>query len=292
MSFIFSYYAIMSMTRVGKDLSEIDLSWVCGSVFGEVTYEPGGRFGWRVQPNLQLVILDEGSVSITTGSRTLALKPGQVACQWPGEKELYEFDRQQTSRHRWIDLHPRPGSSFDLASLRSRIPAVAEETGQMRNIFAAAMTPSAPAASCQSATTALATAYWLSFSGHSLQGVSPNPAPLPSPLLSLQSVIADRFDQPLCLDDLADAASVTPSHLGRLCRKHLNTTPMRLLWDHRTRQGIQLLRQTGLGIAEIAYRVGFSSAFHFSRLVKNEAGHSPRAIRQQAWASSADSSFT
>lgn len=107
--------------------------------------------------------------------------------------------------------------------------------------------------------------------------------PLTPPLRDMQQLILEHYDQPLTLDDLAKAASVTPSHLVRLCRKQLATTPMRLLWGTRTDMGIDLLKQTGLNISEIAYRVGFANAFHFSRAVKAKTGLPPRDVRRDAW---------
>jgi AraC-like DNA-binding protein len=40
-----------------------------------------------------------------------------------------------------------------------------------------------------------------------------------------------------------------------------------------------------LTVAEIADRCGFQSPFHFSRLVNQLHGCSPRAVRSRAWAS-------
>jgi AraC-like DNA-binding protein len=51
----------------------------------------------------------------------------------------------------------------------------------------------------------------------------------------------------------------------------------------RTERGIQMLVETGLTVAEIAYRCGFQSPFHFSRLATRLQGISPREIRRRAW---------
>ncbi len=87
----------------------------------------------------------------------------------------------------------------------------------------------------------------------------------------------------LTLDMIAIAAAVSPAHLIRLFRQQLNTTPMAYLWERRVTQGIELLRQTGLGVGEIANRCGFRTSYHFSRRVRQAAGLSPLEVRQQAW---------
>jgi AraC-like DNA-binding protein len=58
---------------------------------------------------------------------------------------------------------------------------------------------------------------------------------------------------------------------------------MQQLWNVRLREGCRLLRQTGLSIAEVAYRVGFQTPYHFSRHVRQHAGMPPRAYRQSHW---------
>ena len=76
---------------------------------------------------------------------------------------------------------------------------------------------------------------------------------------------------------------VTPQHLTRLFRRHIQTTPMRYLWQRRTRHGVELLGGTGLSITEIADRIGFQSPFHFSRLVLRYYHDSPRRLRERLW---------
>ena len=74
-----------------------------------------------------------------------------------------------------------------------------------------------------------------------------------------------------------------PPHLIRLFRSHLNATPMRLLWHKRVERGAELLRDTELSVSQIAYQLGFSTPFHFSRLVKEHFGCSSTMWRKQQW---------
>ncbi|MCS7062178.1 MAG: helix-turn-helix transcriptional regulator, partial [Anaerolineae bacterium] len=76
---------------------------------------------------------------------------------------------------------------------------------------------------------------------------------------------------------------ISAPHLIRLFRRHTGTTPARYWWQLRLERGVELLRETGLSITEIAQRTGFRSSFHFSRLVKQRYRLSPRALRKQAW---------
>jgi AraC-like DNA-binding protein len=107
--------------------------------------------------------------------------------------------------------------------------------------------------------------------------------PAPEPVRRARRYIAEHFEQPLDLAAIASAAGVSENHVVRLFRRHLGQTPIRYLWRLRVERGVELLRDTGLSISEVAYRVGFSTPFHFSRLVKQQTGHAPKALRQRFW---------
>ena len=89
--------------------------------------------------------------------------------------------------------------------------------------------------------------------------------------------------EPDALARAARAAAVTPQHLIRLFRTHYDTTPGRYLWSLRVERGAGLLTASGLTVAEIADRCGFKNPFHFSRLLRQKQGLSPRQLRQRAW---------
>ena len=92
-----------------------------------------------------------------------------------------------------------------------------------------------------------------------------------------------RLSEELSVGELARNGGISPAHLIRLFKSDLGITPSRYLWDRRTRQGARLLQETGLTVAEIAYRCGFQTPFHFSRLVKKTFGCSPRELRNRTW---------
>jgi len=82
---------------------------------------------------------------------------------------------------------------------------------------------------------------------------------------------------------LAKAAGVSPAQLVKLFKRHLGTTPLRYVWETRTRRGAQLLRETGLTVGEVAFRCGFHTPFHFSRWMKQLYGVSPKEFRLREW---------
>ncbi|MEM7625945.1 MAG: AraC family transcriptional regulator [Planctomycetota bacterium] len=237
--------------------------------------------------DFQLVMIDRGSVRITSDGVEQYVGPGEVVCQWPGGREFYRFDPDLNSSHRWVALHYEESTDVRewFAAARHRAPRVRRESPLMRSLFDTAfgLTPVNDPAIANTRTH-LAMAYLSAYLGEKHEAASSTGTPLPAALTAMQEAIAQRHTEPLTLDDLAEAGSVSTNHLVRLCRMHLDTTPMRLLWDVRVERGFELLLHTALTIGEIAYRVGFATPFHFSRLFKAKYGRSPRDYRRDEWA--------
>jgi transcriptional regulator GlxA family with amidase domain len=105
----------------------------------------------------------------------------------------------------------------------------------------------------------------------------------PEPLAKALACVERRFAEPWTVASLAREVHVSPNHLIRLFRTHMGETPAARLWSARVRHGVELLRDTGLGVKEIAHRCGFKTPFHFSRRVAKLHGAPPRELRRNAW---------
>ena len=88
-------------------------------------------------------------------------------------------------------------------------------------------------------------------------------------------------DPNLDLDQLADAAQVSPSSLGRAFRDVLNLTPWRYVMRRRIERSQQLLADTDRSLAEIALDTGFYDQAHFSRTFKRFTGTTPGIFREE-----------
>lgn len=111
-----------------------------------------------------------------------------------------------------------------------------------------------------------------------------NPDTIAETLLGKQEqFIWKHYAQHLSLHDIARAVSVPRQHLLKVCRIHGKPTPMSQLYAVRLEIAADLLRQTGLSIADIAEKCGFQNAFHFSRKFKEAFGLSPTIWRKQLW---------
>ena len=89
-------------------------------------------------------------------------------------------------------------------------------------------------------------------------------------------------DPNLDLDQLADAAHVSPSSLGRAFRDVLDTTPWRYVMRRRIDHAKRLLVDTDCSLTDIALDAGFYDQAHFSRTFKRFTGTTPGTFREES----------
>ncbi len=249
-----------------------------GIVFGDAHYDAGGACGPRVQSDIQLVVLVEGSAQVWVDGEARSIPAGHAALMRPGHLEHFLFSPTHPTRHTWLSLAPALLPA-DLQAALGGAPPVQSTGSRLDSLIELGL--NAPEESTGYLASLGIAALWAYVSDAEQRSGRQRTHP---GLRAAQRLIEERMDQDLDVGKLAEAACVTPQHLIRLFRQHLGTTPSRYLWQTRTRRGVDLLRETGLSVSEIADRVGFSSPFHFSRLVRQAFGASPRELRARSWA--------
>lgn len=259
------------------------------ATFGEVGYPPGGRCGPRVQPDVQLVMLHRGSCRIDVGDETRVLKPTMMAVQLPGMRELFRFDPRRPSHHTWIAMRYERVPTGLCGLLADRVSSVLTIPPGFMKVHRAGQDwgrTSRPIAITARSHLAVA-ALMMVIESAGVRALEDSTAdatrPVHPALQAAIQLIEERYAEPLELEDLAEAAHVTPAHLIRLCREALSETPIRRLWRVRTERALELLAASGLSVAEIADRCGFKNPPHLARLVRQQVGRSPREYRAERW---------
>jgi AraC-like DNA-binding protein len=107
---------------------------------------------------------------------------------------------------------------------------------------------------------------------------APRPA---SRLAALRAQVEAAPGQAWQLEAMARAAGVGVSRLHALFREELDTSPHAWLLAHRLACAREWLASTGLPIAEIALRAGFSEQSALTRAMRKASGMTPAAYRRQ-----------
>jgi AraC family transcriptional regulator len=88
-----------------------------------------------------------------------------------------------------------------------------------------------------------------------------------------------HLSEDLPIEQLAQAAFLSPFHFSRLFRKLTGTSPHSYLAQLRTAEARRLLSESDLSITEIAMRVGYASSSHFSKAFRKSTGVTPTNYR-------------
>jgi AraC family transcriptional regulator len=94
-------------------------------------------------------------------------------------------------------------------------------------------------------------------------------------LETAETFLADSFDQPIAVADLARAAGVHPVHLARGYRRWLGAAPGERLRTRRLERAADLLMRGRASIGEIALAAGFCDQSHLNRQFRQAYGVTP-----------------
>jgi AraC-like DNA-binding protein len=101
-------------------------------------------------------------------------------------------------------------------------------------------------------------------------------------LSSLVKYLRSHLDQPLSLQVAAKAVHLSPTHLAHVIKNETGRTFLDLLTERRMERAKELLAHSGLPLADVARRSGFSDLPHFSRRFKQLTGMAPGGFRRAA----------
>lgn len=250
--------------------------------YGEVVYPPGRTLGPRTQSFFQLVFLLRGQCRIRIDEKEYLIDPGNAFLLIPGRDEFFAFDPQKPTEHTWLHFQWR-GEPPELPGGMPVLPFVVALTPRMTSLMRLGIDsqrPENPQESCLLCH--LAECIWLEFLAQRPDDFAATP-PLHPAVGRVQDYIDIHWREELTLGALARHGHVTPRHLIRLFRQHLDQTPIQYLWNLRLTRAIGLLQSSGLRIGEIADQTGFQSPAHFARAIKEKTGLTPRALRDRHW---------
>lgn len=98
----------------------------------------------------------------------------------------------------------------------------------------------------------------------------------------LVSTLEQRYAEPWTLQSLAEFAHLSRTNFLKMFRQATGQSPIGFLISLRIEAAKRLLRQTELGMMEIAHETGFGDSNYFARKFREATGSSPREFRQRA----------
>jgi AraC-like DNA-binding protein len=248
---------------------------------GVATYPPGATFGPRRIRDFEFVWIIEGDASYTRDDVQFDAPEGSIILCRPGGVDAFAWDTQRKTQHGFFH--------FDVASIPRDWPAVKDwpivaprAAGDLLEpLFQHVLSWADRGDQAMIVQTmSLMLRIWTTGQRSSVAVPSEAPPdPVERAMASLYETLEADPASEIALDDLADAACVTPEHLCRLFKKSIGSSPMECVRLARLDRAAVLLARSNFSVGQIAEMCGFASQFHFARRFKQAFGKSPTAVR-------------
>ena len=96
-----------------------------------------------------------------------------------------------------------------------------------------------------------------------------------------KELVAEHYTRTHRVADYAAMMHISPKYLTEVTREILGTTPKSIIQEQLVIQARRELKFSNDSIKEIACKLGFSEAFHFSKFFKQQVGSALSAYRKQ-----------
>jgi AraC-like DNA-binding protein len=251
---------------------------------GIAGYPPGAAFGPRLLYDFEFIWVIKGSAKVELDQHRFEAPAGAVLLGRPGMTQRFDCDSRTRSIHAFLHF------SFDYSTPDwpplNQWPVVRQIAGEdiVRPLFryVIGLAQGASGNSPQLLESAVTLMLQSFLSGRTAIVSEPQedlPSAVQKTLAAIRRALAQTPPSPLTLQHLAHAAHVTPEHLCRLFRRHLNMGPLECVGLARLERAASLLVRTNLPIRQIAEATGFASPYHFSNKFRKVQGYSPRDYR-------------
>ena len=107
----------------------------------------------------------------------------------------------------------------------------------------------------------------------------PGPAAEDPRIASVKEYVAEKYNEDITLEQLADMAGMTPTAFSRFFKLHTGRTVSNYIIETRLGAASRALVDTSQTIAEICYNCGFNNLSNFNRTFKSKRGVTPRDFR-------------
>lgn len=99
-------------------------------------------------------------------------------------------------------------------------------------------------------------------------------------LTKIKQYIEEHYSEEISLESVSAIAFMNPYYFSSFFKKHTKQNFKQYVTEIRMKQAVSLLRQTDLMVYEIAEKVGYNNARHFSDMFKKHYGKLPMEYKQ------------
>ena len=266
------YYQYSPKEMVSPSLAVFDC--------GKESCKPEHRMGPAIRAYYLIHYIVGGKGTYTVGGKTHHLATGDIFLIRPGEVTTYGANSSDPWRYYWVGFQGFDAESLAAAAGFENGYVVHHKRDRLLEKYFSDMcfqSSSARARDC-----AVLGYLYLVFSCLIERSVDRERADRGKQIAEAASkYIHSHYTEDINIAAIAQALRVDRSHLYRVFKQHMKTSPMDYLMHMRLLNACIALQETDKCVYEIAYDVGFRDLSHFSKMFRKKYHISPSEYRKQ-----------
>ncbi len=240
---------------------------------------PGYSFGPVIRTRTIFHYVISGKGHLIMNDNKYELKAGQGFLIPAQCKAFYQADMEDPWEYTWIHIDgPRASELFHAAGLSKDSPIFipTEDASEILDYIEAIYDNDDKECICYSKVYEF---FQCLLSKSSTKPEVEKADPRLAYVKSAISYIQLKYSEPINVDDLANACGLNRSYLTRVFKHATGYTPQSYLAFYRMKKASKMLEETNESVSNIAFMVGYSDSFTFSKAFKRYSSMSPREYR-------------
>lgn len=251
---------------------------------GNQKCEPGYQWGPGVRNHYCIHYVISGTGYYEVNGKTFSLSAGDTFILYPDREVRYYADMKEPWEYAWVGFMGTDAASLVRATdfsrerpliLKGQLPRRLIQK-QLKQIYEVKGSTYEAAVAMTGALYLLLSTF-MHYADHTRQLQNHRLVYVEK----AKEYIANNYSYPVTIEEVAAYAGVSRSHLFRSFQTCLGQSPKEYLTDFRIKKARQLLRETDLSVAAIAYSVGFENNLYFSKAFHRRMGKSPSGYREE-----------
>lgn len=241
---------------------------------------PSYSYGPIVRPRNIFHFVETGKGKLILNNKTFEISAGQGFLIPAKCKAYYEADQEDPWSYAWMHIDgPRSIELFNSAGLSEDNPVFIPngDSSHLLQLINEMYDNSERECYCY----AKVYEFFDEFIALSSRRVEVDVDPRLAYVKSAISFIRLKYSEPIGVEEVAAACGLNRSYLTRVFKHATGYTPQSYLLTYRIKKATELLLESTESVSSIAFLVGYSDAFTFSKAFKREKDVSPSEYRKQ-----------
>ena len=252
-------------------------SAICPISSGEQRCAPGYTWGAGVRFSYIIHYIISGRGVFYCGPNKFELRAGDIFVIYPGTVVKYVADESDPWHYAWINFRGNDSKQiFSKMGITPLAPIKSVECGErMVNIIRTMPTErNADIQTNLGFSQKLYEILLLLMSDGEPEERTEN-----SYLTAAVRYVKAHYNENISVEGISDHIGISRKYLFAIFKKLKGVSPKEYIIDYRIRRAKELLSNTDISIANVAYSVGYSDPLMFSKMFKIRVGVSPREYR-------------